>query len=436
MKLIVSTTEKLSGQVLVPASKSHSIRALLLALLANGKSQLENILDCADTVATRAVCEALGAKLSVTNRSDASGGVDIIVESTGTPIAPIKNNLHTDNSGITTRFILPILGLRADCSVPVILDCGAQMRSRPIKPLVDSLQNLGIKIKQNISTIYPLEIQGELIGGDTIVDGATSQFLSALLLTLPLVPLDSVLTVNRLNERPYAEMTAYWLNEQGIKYSWERKREQDIIKITGRQSYRPFHKIIPGDFSSASYLIAAGVLRGGEIILSGLDFNDAQGDKRLVEILIAMGANITRQENKLIVRGGSKLHGLKIDCNDIPDVVPTLAVIATTATGKTELINVPQARLKETDRLRSMAEGLTKMGAKITELSDGLIIEPSNLQGASVNGYGDHRTVMALALAGCIASGQTEISTAESINKTFPNYVALMQRLGAKCNLI
>lgn len=430
MDIIVEKSGNLSGLVVVPSSKSHSVRALLLASLAAGTSILNNVLEADDTVIARTVCEALGAKISIAKRTDKIGGLNVEVKSFGAPLVS-KVNIFTGDSGITTRFILPILGLRKNFSEVVILDCSEQMRVRPIEPLLISLRELGMKIEETPGTVYPLTISGSLLGGATAVDGVTSQYLSALLLALPLAPNDSVITVENLNERPYAQMTAKWLDEQGINYSWQQIGARDVIKISGCQKYRSFNKTISGDFSSASYLIAAGVLARGEVHLSGLDFKDPQGDKRLVEILKTMDADIIQVKDKLEINGGNKLDGQIIDCNDIPDMVPTLAVVATQASGKTELINVPQARLKETDRLRSMHEGLAAMGARIEEKSDGLVVYESNLKGASVKGYNDHRTVMALTLAGLMAEGETIVSTAEAINKTFPNFVQIMSQLGA-----
>ncbi|MFA6474677.1 MAG: 3-phosphoshikimate 1-carboxyvinyltransferase [Patescibacteria group bacterium] len=407
MNIIVKSTKHLTGTVVVPSSKSQSIRALLLASVAQGKSELTNILESDDTNTARTV------------------------------LADLKNksSIFTGDSGITTRFILPLLGLRFDTTDQVTLDCSQQMRVRPIDPLLQSLRELGMSITETPGTIYPLKISGRLVGGATNIDGTTSQYLSALLLALPLAQHDSIVTVNNLNERPYVKMTTRWLDELNIKYSWIQIDSKDIFKIIGRQTYQAFNKTIPGDFSSASYLIAAGVLCGDEVIVQGLDFSDMQGDKRLIEILQHMGADIIQKPTgQLVIHGGNKLTGQIIDCNDIPDLVPTLAVIATQAYGVTELINVPQARLKETDRLHSMFDGLTKLGAKVTELSDGLIIQESKLTGTSVPGYNDHRTVMALTIAGLVASGETTIATAESINKTCPPFIQLIKSLGAICN--
>lgn len=286
-------------------------------------------------------------------------------------------------------------------------------------------------------------VKGSLIGGNAKVDGITSQYLSALLMSLPLAQKDSVISVKNLHERPYVEMTLKWLDDFGIKYFHSRLKNIDRYKIKGRQTYKYFKRQIPGDFSSASYFLAAGALIGKPIAIKGLDMNDPQGDKRLVDILRKMGANVQILKSSVIVGAGFSrpsiaggqarpLRGIKINANDIPDLVPTLAVLGTMAKGKTEITNVKQARLKETDRLHSMAEGLRAMGARIIEKKDGLVVYQSKLKGTSVKGYNDHRTVMALTLAGMLAEGQTVISDAQAVDKTFPEFYRLMKKLGAK----
>ncbi len=430
MLLKVNRVDNLQGKVTPPSSKSQTIRGLVIATMAQGQSVLRNALDSDDTRAAVNVCKGFGVA------AHRLGG-DLFVESKGLPFRTKFNNFFSDNSGITTRFIMPMFGLREDCSKKIILDCGEQMRQRPLKSLINALNNLGVEVsslKNNNSC--PISVKGKLQGGNTKVDGITSQYASSLLLSLPCAEKDSVIIVENLHERPYLEMTLAWLDEQNIKYGYEQKENADVFKIKGGQKYQSFDKIISGDFSSASYLIAAGVLTTGQVELYGLNTRGKQGDKRLVEILRDMGADIKVDGLKMIISGGKKLVGKKIDCNDIPDMVPTLAVIGTQALGKTELTNVSQARLKETDRLKSMSVGLSQMGARVEEQTDGLVVYESKLTGAKVRGLNDHRTVMALTVAGLLAEGETIIDTAESINKTFPEFVKTMRNLGVNINII
>ncbi len=431
MKLAINPIKRLHGTITLPSSKSQSIRALLLAVLAKGKTTLLNVLDSDDTNVAKLVCTLFGIKIL-------SDKEVLEIESSGLPLSLKENKINTGNSGITTRFVLPMLGLRANSDSQIFFDCGDQMRQRPITSLIQALNNLGMEIKSaNDDGCCPLLVAGKLIGGKTQVDGLTSQFVSALLLSLPCAANDSEIVVKNLHERPYVEMTLEWLRGQDIQFTHYRPNNtEDIFTITGGQNYHSFKKQIPADFSSASYPLAAAVLIPGEVSLQGVDMEDQQGDKRLVDILKQMGADIEIQNSELIVKGGKKLHGVEIDANDIPDMVPTLAVIGTQTEGGIKIVNVKQARFKETDRIHSMAVELKKMGATIEEMPDGLIVKQSNLFGQKVHGYSDHRTIMALAVAGLMAKGQTEIDTAEGINKTFPNFVELMNMLGCEIEVI
>lgn len=433
MKYIIEKTKKLNGTQTVPGSKSETIRAIVLALLSKGKSEIKNFLNCEDTKTALSVVENLGAR--VIHRQN-----KVIIKSAGLPIKPTTSKINTGNSGITTRFILPILGLRENNDLPIIFDCGAQMRKRPIASLVKSLNNLGMKIiflEKNENC--PLLVKGALTGGATFINGITSQYLSALLLSLPLAPKNSIVRVENLRERPYVEMTLQFLKSLRIFFSHRKIKNTDIYKIKGRQKYPGFEKSISGDFSSASCLLAMGCLVPGEIILEGLDMKSSQGDKKLIKILQKMGADVrilkTKTKGKISIRGGGKLTGISIDANDIPDLVPALAVIGTQAKGKTKIYNVAQARIKETDRIKSMSLGLRRIGAKVEEHKDGMTIYESALTGRVVNGFDDHRTVMAFAIAGMLAEGKTTVTGAEAVSKTFPNFYQLVKALGADIKL-
>lgn len=425
MQLIVKKTLSLSGKVFPPSSKSQSIRGLVFSLLAKGESTLLNILDSDDTQAAMRVCVALGAVINTTQNT-------LTVNSKGLPLAACTTEINTDNSGITTLFILPLLGLRENCAIPILLNCGEQMRARPIKSLVDALCNLGMHIQHvDQEDRLPISVTGQLKGGSIGVDGINSQYLSALLIGLPCAENDSVITVRDLHERPYVNMTLDFLKQQRIDYTHQLINNVDTFCIRGNQRYTPINNTIKGDFSSASCLIAAAVLLPSEIELQGLDYEDFQGDKRLISILQEMGADIEIENENIRIKGNKTLTGMRIDANDIPDLVPALAVIATQATGKTEIYNVMQARIKETDRIHSMAEGLRQMGARVEEHEDGMTVYQSSLQSAFVKGYGDHRTVMAFIVAGIVARGTTVISDGDAISKTYPKFVETMQALGA-----
>jgi len=423
--IVVHKTLGLHGQAMPPGSKSQTIRALFFALLAKGNSVLQNVLESDDSKQAKKICEQLGATFQVSDN-------ELKIHSQGLPIQVHSTQIDSGNSGITTRFLLPLLGLLDSPSQTIMVDCGEQMRARPIQPLIEALIQLGMDIRYlKEKGKLPVVVRGRLKGGAVTVSGITSQYLSALLIALPCAEGQSVITVTDLHERPYVEMTLQWLKQQHVAYRHERVTGSDIFYVSGNHRYQPFQTTMPGDFSSASYLIAAAALLPGNIELNGLDPQDPQGDKQLVSILQAMGADMYWDASRLMIHGGKSLSGITIDANDIPDLVPTLAVIGTQAQGKTEITNVKQARLKETDRLHSMTDGLRRLGARVEEHADGLTIYQSQLHGSEVKGYGDHRTVMALCIAGLCAEGKTVVDEAEAINKTFPDFLAVMRSLGA-----
>jgi 3-phosphoshikimate 1-carboxyvinyltransferase len=426
VQLVVYKTLNLYGKTVLPGSKSQSIRGMFFALLAKGKSILFNVVDSDDTQTAMRICRALGAKIILQDNT-------LFLTSNGFPFTHVAHEIHTGNSGITTRFILPLLGLRKNYMSSIFVTCSEQMQVRPIKALIDALNVLGMFIQYaEQEEQFPILVSGQLKGGEVEIDGITSQYLSALLISLPCAQKDSVVTVKDLHERPYIEMTLAWLSQQGIQYNHKEKNGIDIFSIRGRQCYQSFQAIIAGDFSSASCLLAAASLFPGAVELHGLDMNDAQGDKQLIFLLKKMGANIAAEQERIQIKGGQTLYGISIDANSIPDLLPALAVIATQAVGKTEIFNVKQARIKEADRICSMTEGLKRMGAKIEEHIDGMTIYQSDLNGAIVKGYADHRTVMALTIAGMLADGETVITDGEAITKTYPGFVEAMKALGAR----
>jgi 3-phosphoshikimate 1-carboxyvinyltransferase len=222
-------------------------------------------------------------------------------------------------------------------------------------------------------------------------------------------------------------MTLDWLDKQQIEYE---NQQMQTFKIKANQSYKPFEDAVAADFSSATFFLCGAALAGDEVTLHGLDFADSQPDKAVVDYLKVMGADIKLEPDSVTVKG-DPLKGAELDMNKTPDALPAMAVTAAFAEGTTKLLNVPQARNKETDRIKCMAEELKKMNVKVEELPDGLIIEGGKPKPAELHGWSDHRIVMALALAGLNIDDECSIDTAEAMSVTFPNYVELMQKIGA-----
>ena len=425
MRLIVRKS-KLNGTVAIPGSKSHTIRAVAIGALAEGTSLIRAPLASNDTLSAVYCYRMLGASV------DTSDSQLWRVAGTGGRLTTPKEVVDVGNSGTTLRIATGSATLaKAGSIIPFTGD--HQTQNRPMAPLLEALQTLGAKcrsLKNNGKA--PLEVTAGLVGGRTDLASPTSQFLTSLLLCTPLAPKDSEINVTLLNEPGYAQMTVDWLDKQGIEYE---SRGLTWFKVKGGQRYKAFDQAIPADFSSATFFLCGAALFGGRVTLSGLDFSDSQPDKAVVDYLKAMGAGIEVGPHSATVRG-STLKGIEIDMNKTPDALPAMSVLATFAEGTTRLINVPQARTKETDRIRCMAEELTRMGAKVEELPDGLIVYQSRLSPCPVSGHGDHRIVMALSLAAMAFDEPTTIDTAEAMSVTFPNYVDLMTSLGARMELI
>ena len=269
-----------------------------------------------------------------------------------------------------------------------------------------------------------------MTGGKAKVDGTTSQYLTALLMALPLAQGDSELVLDFLNEADYVRITLDWLQRCGITV----KVSGDLLhcEIPGNQEYAAFDRVIPADFSTAAFPLGAGLVAGKEVRIANLDFDDLQGDKRVFDYARQMNGDISMDNGDVVVRR-SELTGGDFDLNATPDALPLMAVLGCYAQGVTKLLNVPQARLKECDRIAAMTAELRKMGAKITELPDGMVIYGGKkLHGCQVNSYHDHRIAMALTVAAMTADGTTEIIDGDCCQVTYPDFAADFRRLGAK----
>ena len=409
---------RLEGAVDIPGSKSHTIRALAFALLGDGTSVIEYPLDSSDTRSCRDMIGKFGAAVELTDtawRVTGTGGV----------IIPPDDVVDTGNSG-TSLYIG--MGIAALAEGYTVFTGDSQIRSRPAEGLLTAIARLGgAAYSTRGNGMPPVVVKGKITGGETEIRAVTSQYLTSLLMAAPLAGGDSLIRVPLLNEKPYVAMTLDWLDRLKIRYTNE---NYERFTVPGNQRYPCFDRRIPADFSSATFFLVAAAITGSEIILRGLDLNDTQGDKEVVTILSRMGAEIDAGDGLLRVRGGA-LSGGAFDLNAIPDALPALAVAACFAEGETRLANVPQARLKETDRIAVMHRELSKMGAAIEELPDGLLIRRSELRGCRVSGHHDHRVAMALAVAGLAAAGETRIDTAESVAVTFPGFRELMGSIGA-----
>ncbi len=422
MKLSVRKS-KIKGDLTIPGSKSHTIRALAIASLAPGVSVIKAPLVSEDTISCLSAAGALGAWIK--------RGDDTVwkIHGMGGHLLEPATTLNMGDSGTGMRLFSAISSL---ASFPVKFDGDSSLRTRPMAPLLSALKALGVKT-ESADGYCPCSVQGPLHGGETEVDGTSSQYLSALLLAAPLAPEDTILNVPKLNEVPYVEMTLSWLKKQNIVIKHTKNFTR--FHIVGRQTYQPFMQKIPGDFSTAAFPLCAAAVTGGSVRVSNLDFSDPQGDKAIIDHLRAMGCKIDVMGDMVVVRERAKLRGAELDLNATPDLLPVLAVVAACANGTTILKNVPQARIKETDRIDVMTTELAKMGVKVTQFEDGMSIVGGPIQPARVDSHRDHRVAMALAVAGLAAANKddfTVIDEAECCAVTYPSFLADFQSLGAE----
>jgi 3-phosphoshikimate 1-carboxyvinyltransferase len=420
---------RLSGAIAIPPSKSHTIRAMLVATLAGGTSHIANLLTKGDGSSAIAAAKSLGASVSLSGAPGASGAT---VRGVGGNYSLGSDDFNMENSGTSTNLFASAAALGPRRRR---FDGDASLRTRPFKPLLVALKNLGADYSlESKKGDLPFSIQGPLWGGRTVISGVSSQFVSSLLFACPCAPQDTHIDVENLHERPYIEMTLHWLDRLGIRY--DASSDRTTFTVRGNQQYQTIDYSVPGDFSSATFAAVAAPLTNSVLTLSGLDFSDPQGDKGVFDVLASMGAGVEKSGSSVVVNGTKKAIARVIDLDAMPDSLPAFSVLGCFAQGETRIVNVAQARIKETDRISVMTEELKKLGADIREEKDGLTVRPHGLAGAYVNGHGDHRVVMALALAGMAAEGETIIDTAEAAAVTYPTFLEDFKKLGADIEIV
>lgn len=420
MKLVVSCST-VCGTAASPPSKSHTHRAFILAALANGRSQILSPLMGEDTCATLDALAALGAEVSISGES-------VIIRG-GELQAPAKP-IDCKNSGTSIRILAAIA---AQITGSTTLTGDASLCSRPMKPLLDALAELGAGVTAANGGFAPFTVTGPLTGDRVDIEGnISSQFISALLIASPLGKDGlAVHLTTPLTSRPYVEMTIAAMQNAGVTVT----ATADGFTVPAGQRYHASIVRVRGDYSSAAFLFAAGAV-AGDVTVTNLDPTDPQGDKLFITLLEELGATVSRTDGAVRVAKGL-LRAAEVNLADAPDLFPIAAVLATQCAGTTRLYGAAHLRFKESDRIAVTARFLRDMGATITETDDGCIITgPCTLSGAKVTTFGDHRIMMAAAVAGIIADGETTIDDAGCCAVSYPAFVAEMQRLGADMRFV
>ncbi|MCE5316679.1 MAG: 3-phosphoshikimate 1-carboxyvinyltransferase [Parachlamydia sp.] len=417
------TRSSLQGTITVPSSKSHTLRAILFAALASGKSVISHPLISNDAEAMMRAVELLGAKIVILP----SGSLEI--EGLSGKIPAAEDVISAGNSGIVLRFISALAALSPHYTV--ITGDASIRHQRPIQPLLNALTQLGaFAVSTKDDGFAPVIIRGPMTNDRAILSGHDSQPVSALLIAAAFRNRPTELIVGHPGEIPWIMLTLEWLDRLGIRYRCE---QFERYQIEGNSEIAGFEYSVPGDFSTAAFPIVAALATNSELTLDNMDMQDSQGDKEFIFALQQMGARIEIDESAktITVKPGSRLQGIEVDINDFIDAIPAMAVAGCLAEGETRLFNAAVARQKECDRLHSMTVELKKMGAAIEEFPDSLVIRQSRLKGAKLSSHHDHRTAMALVVASLGATGESTIEDAACIAKTWPDFTKEMTKLGA-----
>jgi 3-phosphoshikimate 1-carboxyvinyltransferase len=420
MELQVEKTDKIKGVVNAPPSKSYTHRALFISSMAMGESHLRDPLYSADTMASLEACQSLGCHINVQDDS-------CLVLGTGGELKTPEDVLDLKNSGTTLRFMTTMASLAPSCSV---LTGDESLRGRPMQDLLDSLHNLGVRAYSTRNNgLPPIVVKHGFKGGKTSIKGnVSSQYLSSLLISAPYAEdTVEVQVVGDFISQPYVEMTLDIMDKFGVQVSRPKPRS---FKVEN-QIYQGRDYTIEGDYSSASYLIAATAALEGNITLKNLFPDSRQGDKMILNVVQEMGAQVKLGQEQISIQGNGHLQGVDVNLENSPDLLPTVAALAAVAEGTSHIKGVKHARYKETDRVHTMAQELSKLGVKLTEEPDGILIQGGAI-GGIVESHGDHRLVMALTIVGLVTGG-VQIKNAAVHQVSFPQFIQVMQEIG--CNI-
>ena len=410
---------KISGEIMCPPNKSYTHRAIFLASLAGNNSKVENVLFSADTNATIDACKKFGAEIEIENSS-------IIVKN---PIKLGTNvpEIDAENSGTTIRIASGIASLFSD---EITLTGDSSLQKRPMLPLLDALSSIGAKCS-SVDGKPPIKIKGKISGGTVTIPGNfSSQFISALLICGPLTEKGINLTIDgNLVSKPYLDATIATMRKFGVSVQTLIPYKKYNIPP---QVYKNTTFTVPIDFSSLALLLSAAVLNGEEVTIIGDIGNLPQGDEVFIDILEQLGVTVSISDEKIRIKSPEKLKGGRFDLSNSPDLLPPLAILALKTSNALEIVNVKHARLKETDRIAILSRELVKIGIKVKEKEDGLILDvPEKLQSAELDSENDHRLFMAFCIAGMFI-GDCYVTDPQSVSVSYPEFIAEMNSHGAK----
>ena len=412
----------IDGKITCPSNKSYTHRAIFMASLADGKSMIKNILKSGDTIATINACKNFGVEIKEEENN-------LIVDSPN-ELKLQGNVIDAANSGTTIRIAAAISTL---ADTKIVLSGDQSLNKRPMQPLLKALESLGAKCSSSNGT-PPISILGKIKGGKVKIPGdISSQFISALMIVAPKLENGMLLNIQgELVSKPYVDATIMAMKKFNVNVEAEIPYKKYIIHP---QNYKSTTFAVPSDFSSLALLLSAAVLLGENLSIQMTMGDMPQADEAIIDILEKMGVVVTLDKNVIKIKSPKKLDGGKFDLNNSPDLVPAVAILALKASKPIEIFNVKHARYKETDRIAILARELAKLGIKVVEKKDGLVLKNSkNLIGADLNSENDHRLFMAFCIAGMYV-GNCSVSHPESVKISYPDFIQEMKRIGCKISL-
>lgn len=430
--LKVTKSHALKGKVRMPRSKTHSFRALILASLADGVSFVRNPKLSGDWHEAVKAMSMYG-----TTIKEIENNV-FRVEGVGGKLKTPADIINVNNSGTMLFFVAGVAAVCPGWSV-ITGDESIRTLRKISKNLFEPFHELGVQI---ISTkndgMAPLVIKGKVDGGVAHMNGVGCQPVFSVLIASAFSEKPVEIFVKNPGERAYIDLLLYWFRKVGLCYENVDNKHEHYI-FPGNMPPQAFDEEIPLEWSAVAYPLLAAILTpNSEITVRGMNCEDPYGDKQVIAVLQDMGADITTDGDALTART-SELRGIEVDMNDLPDQVPTIAIAACFAKGKTSINNALTARWKECDRIAAVSRELSKMGAKVIEKEDGLIIDQDGtwkLHAAHIDGYYDHRMVLSFAIAAMQVEGETLISDAQMAEKSFENFIPDMMKVGANFELV
>ena len=412
---------KLSGIIVCPANKSYTHRAVFLAALSDGKSIVKKILRSNDTIATINACRGFGIEVEeIENNVTIKNTIGETVQG---------SIINAENSGTTIRIAIAIAALSGGTTT---LTGDESLRKRPMRPILDALNSMGVKTESEEGK-PPIQINGKIQGNEVTINGnISSQFISALLIIAPRLPEGLIINVEgELVSKPYVDLTIAIMKKFGVRVEIEKEHKRYCVR---HQIYKPTTFSIPSDFSNLALLLAANVLLGDGLTIEISLGDMPQGDEAIVDILEKLGVNVTLEDDNITTKSPSLLRGGKFDLSDTPDLLPALAILALKSEKPIEIFNVKHARYKETDRIAIISRELKKVGLKIDESDDGLILKKSStLQSAELNSENDHRLFMAFSIVGMYI-GECTVTDPDSVKVSYPEFISDLVNVGAKIN--